>query len=201
MFGQFVNITVCPTCNGQGELITEKCTTCFGDGRIPSEETVSVKIPAGVEEGNYMPVRGKGNAGKNGGPNGDLIVVIEEKEHEYFHRNGNDLIFQQTISFPDAVLGCEISIPTLDGEEAIIIEPGTQAGTGITLKGKGIPDLNNSYRYGDMKVIINIHVPSKVTTDEKELLNELAKSTNIAPNKNTQKKHKDFFDKVKEIFS
>lgn len=200
MFGQFVNISVCQTCNGAGRLIKEKCTKCHGDGRMSTEETVTVKIPAGVEDGNYLPIRGKGNAGKNGGPSGDLIVVIQEKEHKDFIRQGDDIIHQLTISYPDAVLGGEFEIPTLEGTTEITVEPGTQAGSNIRLRHKGIPSLNSHTR-GDLKVIINIHVPHKVNTDEKELLDQLSKSENISPNSKGAKKHKDFFDKVKEIFS
>lgn len=197
VFGQFVNITTCPECSGTGHIIKEKCEVCHGEGRTKVEETVSVNIPAGVESGNYLPVRGKGHAGKQGGPSGDLIVVIEEKEHEHFIRQGNDILYQLNISYPQAALGADISIPTLDGEDSVAIEPGTQPGATIKLRAKGIPELNG-YGKGDLKIIINVYVPTKLNSDEKRILNELNELENINPNKKETKKHKDFFDKIKE---
>ncbi len=199
VFGQFVNIATCPSCNGTGQIIKEKCGVCHGEGRKQGEETVTVNIPAGVESGNYMPVREKGHAGKQGGPTGDLIVVIDEKPHEHFTRNGNDLIYNLYISYPQAALGAEISIPTLQGEDTVNIEPGTQPGTAIKLRAKGIPELNG-YGKGDIVVLVNVHVPSKLNSREKELLDELNDMENINPNKKDTKKHKDFFEKVKEAF-
>jgi molecular chaperone DnaJ len=199
VFGQFVNITTCPSCNGSGQIIKEKCEVCNGEGRTPGEETITVKIPAGVESGNYLPVRDKGHAGKQGGSTGDLIVIIDEKPHEHFTRNGKDLIYNLYISYPQAALGAEIAIPTLQGEDTVNIEPGTQPGTAIKLRAKGIPELNG-YGKGDLVVLVNIHVPAKLNSNEKELLKQLNEMENINPKNKDSKKHKDFFEKVKEAF-
>lgn len=199
MFGQFVNISSCPACSGSGQIIDEPCHTCHGDGRVKVEDTVKVEIPAGVESGNYLPVKGKGNAGKRSGMTGDLIVIIEEKEHEYFRRHGNDVIYHLTVSFPDAALGAEVEIPTLFGSEKVKIEPGTQPGTTINLKDKGIPQLN-SYRQGQQIVYVNVHVPINLSSKEKETLRSLSKSENIKPDKHAKTKEKAFFSKVKDAF-
>jgi len=196
-FGQFVNISTCPNCNGTGKVIAEKCENCNGEGRVSGEEKIKVTIPAGVEEGNYLPLRDKGNAGRRGGGPGDLIVIIEEKEHPYFTRRDDNIIYHKIISFPEATLGASVEVPTLYGNEKIKIEPGTQPGTVITLKNKGIPHLN-THGYGDQFVYINIHVPKSVNSKEKVILKELALSKNFNPNKEEQAKEKDFFEKIKE---
>ncbi len=199
VFGQFVNISICPTCNGAGQLIKEKCETCNGDGRSQIEDTIKVKVPAGVEEGNYIPLRGKGNAGRRNGPAGDLIIVIEEKEHELFTRQGDNILYPLTISFPEAALGTEIEVPVLAGKEKVKIDAGTQPGSTLVLKEKGIQRLN-SYGKGDMIIIVNVHVPRKLNAREKELLKELASLDNINFNHKSAKKNRDFFDRVKDTF-
>lgn len=194
LFGQFVNVSVCSHCNGSGELIKEKCNDCHGEGRVRGEEEIKIDIPAGVEEGNYLPLQGKGNAGKNGGQAGNLIVVMEEKENEIFHREGNHIIYKLTISFPDAVLGKEIDVPTLWGNEKLTIESGIQPGTTITLKDKGIPNLN-SYGKGNQYVMVNVYVPNKLNSNEQELVKKLGELENFYPeNKKTSKSG--FFEKV-----
>lgn len=199
MFGQFINVSVCPSCRGNGSVIVDKCSACNGESRVHDEEKVSVTIPAGVEEGNYIPMRGKGHAGKMGGPAGDLMVIIEEKQHENFRRDGNDVIYSLKISFPSAALGDEIEVPTLFGIETVKIEPGTQNGAVIRLRDKGLPVLN-SYQKGDQIVIVNVYVPKKINTRERELLEELAESENIQPDIARNKKEKDFFEKIKDLF-
>jgi molecular chaperone DnaJ len=199
MFGQFINVSPCSHCGGTGRIISDPCTGCSGDGRIHTENSITVKIPAGVEEGNYLPVSGKGNAGRRGGETGDLIVVIEEKEHPYFDRNGNDIIYRLDISFPDAVLGAKYEVPTLDGIETVKIEAGTRANTIIKLHGRGIPNLN-SYGSGDEIVVVDIHVPKSVSSNHKNQLKEMAKSEYFKP-KAKKGKEKDFFSKVKEMFA
>ena len=200
LFGQFVNIQPCPACNGAGQIIKDHCMACSGEGRVKGEDTITVKIPAGVEEGNYLPVRDKGNAGRRGGTPGDLIVIIEEKEHENFTRQGNDIIFELMISYPSAALGTEVEVPTLHGTEKIKIEAGTQPGTTIKLRDKGIPFLN-SYGKGNQIVYVNVFVPKKLDSKEKALLKELEEKPNICPRKKDQKKSKDFIDKIKDLFS
>ena len=197
LFGQFVNITVCPTCSGSGEIIVDKCETCHGHGRVEGDDEIVVDIPKGVEEGNYLPVQGKGNAGKNGGAAGDLIVIMEEKEHDLFERDGDDIIYRHTISFPEAALGTEISIPTLYGDEKLKIDSGTQPGTIIKLKGKGIQGLN-SYSKGEQINIINVYVPTKLSSDEKKNLKSLSSSKNINPDGTGGSSG--FFEKVKDAF-
>ena len=199
MFGQFVNISACPACKGSGQIIDEPCHTCSGEGRTSMEDTIEVEIPAGVESGNYLPVRGKGNAGRRSGLVGDLIVIIEEKEHEYFTRREDNIIYHMTISYPDAALGAEVEVPTLYGYEKLKIDDGTQPGTIITLKEKGIPHLN-SYGKGNQVVYVNVHVPTKLSSKEKNALRDLAKSENIKPDKKAATKEKDFFEKVKDAF-
>ena len=199
IFGQFINVSTCPECSGAGKIITDPCTKCKGEGRLHGDDSVKVKIPAGVEEGNYLPVSGKGNAGKRGGETGDLIVVIEEKKHPYFERRNNDIIYHLVVSFPDAVTGAKYEVPTLDGIETLKIESGTRANTLIKLHGKGIPNLNG-YGRGDQIIIVDIHVPKSLSSKEKNLLKELAKSENFKP-KQVNGKDKDFFAKVKEMFS
>lgn len=202
MFGQFVNITACNTCGGAGQVIKDPCLTCSGEGRINGETTIKVNVPAGVSGGNYIPIRGKGHAGRRGGSAGDVMVVIEETEHQHFTRDEDDIIYDLTISFPDAALGGEIDVPTLSGHASLTIEAGTQPGTILKMKDKGIPHLN-SYGKGDQLVRVNVYVPTKLTGKEKEHLRELSSSENIAPGKNKKNSNKEsgFFGKVKEVFS
>jgi molecular chaperone DnaJ len=199
MFGQFINVSACTTCGGTGQIVKDPCGTCEGEGRVKAEATIKVTIPAGVSDGNYIPMRGQGNAGRRGGESGDALVILEEKPHEYFTRAGNDVLYNLTISYPDAALGGEVTVPTLDGSTMLAIEAGTQPGTRITLRGKGIPQLN-SYEKGHQIVQVNVYVPTKLNSKEKITLKELAKSPNIAP-KPDEGKDSNFFDKVREAFS
>lgn len=172
VFGQFVNIAPCNNCDGEGEVVDKPCRKCSGDGRFPDEVTVNIDVPAGVHEGSYMSLRGEGNAGKRGGSPGDIIVVFKEQEHEYFIREENDIIYNLVISFPEAVLGAEVDVPTLNGKARLKIDPGTPTGKMLKMSGKGIKHLNHS-GYGDQIVRINIDVPKKLSSKEKELLKEL----------------------------
>jgi molecular chaperone DnaJ len=180
MFGQFVNITACPTCGGEGAVVRDPCPDCAGEGRVQGETTIKVNVPAGVAEGNYIPLRGQGSVGRRGGPPGDVVVVIEQNEHPFFTRQGDDILFELVISFPDAALGGEVEVPTLGGRSRLTIEPGTLPGTILRMREKGIPHLN-AYGRGDQLVRINIFVPSKLSARDKELMRELQKSENIAP--------------------
>ncbi len=200
MFGQFINVSTCQTCGGTGQIVKDPCQTCEGEGRVKVEATIKVNIPAGVSEGNYIPMRGQGNAGRRGGEAGDALIIIEEKKHDYFVRNGNDILYNLTISYPDAALGGEVTVPTLEGSTVISIEAGTQPGTKITLRSKGIPQLN-SYEKGNQTILVNVYVPTKLNAKEKTTLKELSKSPNIAPKPDENKDSKDFFDKVREVFS
>ncbi len=182
-FGQMVTITTCPNCGGEGRVIKEPCNVCGGEGRVYGESVVEVEIPAGVREGNYLTVRGYGDAGIRGGTPGDLIVVIEEEPHQLFVRKGNDIYYTLLVSFPEAVLGSEVEVPYINGSTIKLkIEPGTSPGKEIRFKGKGLPSVDKNSR-GDFIVKVDIWVPSKVTDVEKELLQKLLKEgKNIKPN-------------------
>ncbi|MDP2035921.1 MAG: molecular chaperone DnaJ [Ignavibacteria bacterium] len=182
IFGQFVNIAPCNNCNGTGKIIGEPCTTCKGDGRVQDESTIKISVPAGVMDGNYMTLRGEGNAGKQGGPAGDIIVIFEEIPHIYFTRDGDNVIYDLYISYTEAVLGTEVEVPTLNGKAKLKIESGTPAGKYLKMREKGIQHLN-SHGAGDQLVRINIHVPKNVSAKEKELLKELEKLPNMQPGK------------------
>ncbi len=178
IFGQFVNIGPCNNCGGTGKIISEPCTTCSGDGRVYAESTIKINVPAGVYDNSYMTLRGEGNAGKNGGPAGDIIVIFEELPHQYFTRDGDNIIYELFLSYPDIVLGTDVEVPTLNGKAKLKIEPGTQVGKFLKMREKGIQHLN-SHGAGDQLVKINIRVPKNVNTKEKELLKELNKMPNF----------------------
>ena len=196
--GQMQTVTTCPTCNGDGTTITAKCTACKGDGRVYGEETVTIDIPAGVQEGMQLSISGKGNAGERGGAAGDLIVLIEEEQHPQLQRDGLNVAFELHISFPDAVFGTQVEVPTIDGRAKIKIPAGTQSGKIFRLKGKGFPHVN-SYEKGDQLIHVNIWTPQHVSSDEKHMLEKMQASDNFEPK--PEKNEKSFFDKVREMFS
>jgi molecular chaperone DnaJ len=188
VFGQFVNITQCSNCNGEGSVIDKPCKKCMGDGRIHEETTVSIDVPAGVSEGNYMTMRNEGNAGKRGGSAGDLIVVFKEIPHEFFAREDDDILYDLHVSYPEAALGAEVEVPTLNGKAKLKIESGTPSGKLLKMRDKGLKHLNHSGR-GDQIVRINIAVPKKLNTKEKELLKELLNSPNIKSSSGSEEKN------------
>lgn len=196
--GQMQTTSTCPNCSGEGQTIEDKCSSCYGNGIVKDQEVISINIPAGVEESMQLSLSGKGNAAPRGGIPGDLIVVVEETPHPKLIRDGMNLLYDHHISFPQAAIGTTIEIPTLEGKARIKIEPGTQAGKVLRLKGKGLPSVN-SYGRGDLLVNINIWTPRKLTTEEKSILNKLEESENFAPN--PQKTDKNFFEKMKDVFS
>ena len=196
--GQMQTVTTCPTCNGEGSTIANKCTACKGDGRVFGEETVTIDIPAGVQEGMQLSMNGKGNAGERGGANGDLIVLIEEEAHAQLHRDGLNVAFDLHLSFPEAVFGTQVEVPTIDGKAKIKIPPGTQSGKIFRLKGKGFPSVN-SYEKGDQLIHVNIWTPQHVSSEEKAMLEKMQESNNFQPK--PEKGDKSFFDKVREMFS
>jgi len=189
--------TTCSGCNGEGKTVKDKCNTCHGDGIVRAEEVISINIPAGVAEGMQLSVGGKGNAAPRGGINGDLLVLIEEEEHPELKRDGSNLFYDSYVNFADAALGTSIEIPTVDAKVKIKIEPGTQSGKVLRLKGKGLPDVN-SYGTGDLLVNINVWTPQALSAEEKKVLETLRASKNFAPNPN--RKEKGFFDRMKEYF-
>ncbi len=196
--GQMQTVTTCPTCNGDGTSIVNNCATCKGEGRVYAEEKIEIDIPAGVQEGMQLNVGGQGNAGERGGPPGDLLVVIEEKKHESLIREGLNVLFELHISFPDAVLGTEVEVPTITGHAKIKIPAGTQAGKIFRLKGKGFPSVN-SYEKGDQLINVNVWTPQELSSEEKKSIEKLRNSENFKPGK--VKSGKNFFDKMKEMFS
>lgn len=196
--GQMQTVTTCPTCNGEGTTITAKCNTCKGEGRMYGEETVTIDIPSGVQEGMQLNINGKGNAGERGGMAGDLIIVIEEEPHKELHREGLNVAYELHISFTDAVFGIQVEVPTIDGRAKIKIPPGTQSGKIFRLKGKGFPAVN-SYEKGDQLIHVNIWTPQHLTPEEKAMLEKLGQSQNLKPH--PDKNEKNFFDKVREMFS
>lgn len=197
ILGQMQTTSTCPTCNGEGTQITSKCNVCHGDGVVRGEETISINIPAGVSEGMQLSMSGKGNAAPRGGIPGDLIILVEEVPHETLKREGNNIIFDLHISFVDAALGSSVEVPTINGKAKIRIEPGTQGGKILRLKGKGVPEVN-SYHRGDQLIYVNIWTPKALSREERDLLEKLAESPNFKPQPG--KHEKSFFDRMKEYF-
>jgi len=196
--GQMQTVTTCPTCNGEGTVVTAKCNSCKGEGRVYGEETVTIDIPAGVQEGMQLSVGGRGNAGERGGPYGDLIVLIEEETHKELHRDGLNVAYELHISFTDAVFGTQVEVPTIDGRAKIKVPAGTQSGKLFRLKGKGFPAIN-SYEKGDQLIYVNVWTPQHLSAEEKAMLEKLNDSPNFQPK--PEKSDKSFFDKVREMFS
>ena len=192
-----VDLSTCPDCGGEGQIITDKCTSCYGNGIIKGEEVISLKIPAGVNEGMQLSMSGKGNAAARGGIPGDLLINIEETPHEELMRDGNNLLYDLYISFPDAALGSTVDIPTVNGKARVKIEAGTQAGKVLRLKGKGIPVINSTQK-GDLLVNVNVWTPKSISKEEKSILEKLQKSKNFDPCPTS--KDKSFFDRMKEYF-
>ncbi|MDX2303296.1 MAG: molecular chaperone DnaJ [Microscillaceae bacterium] len=197
MLGQMVSANTCPTCNGDGQIIDSKCETCVGEGRILEEEVISVKIPPGVSEGMQLSVSGKGNVPPRGGMPGDLLIQIEEVEHEFLKRDGNNLFYDLYINFADAALGTTVEVPTINGKAKIKIDPGTQSGKVLRLRQKGLKDLDG-YEKGDQLIYINIWTPQTLTKQEKEIMEKIRTSKNFDPN--PSKKDKSIFERMREYF-
>lgn len=196
--GQMQTVTTCPACNGDGTTIANKCSSCKGEGRMYGEDTISLDIPAGVQEGMQLNVSGKGNVGERNGPPGDLLVVIEEEKHPELIREGLNVLYDLHLSFPDVALGKEVEVPTIGGKAKIKIPAGTHAGKILRLKGKGFPSVN-SYEKGDQLINVNVWTPQALSSEEKNFLEKMSQSTNFKPN--ASKSDKSFFDKIREVFS
>jgi len=196
--GQMQTSSTCPQCGGDGEVITNKCNACHGNGITKGEEVVTFKVPPGVSDGMQLSISGKGNAAARGGIPGDLMVLIEEKEHPELIRDGNNLLYDLYVSFTDAALGSTAEIPTVDSKAKIKITPGTQGGKVLRLKGKGLPDVNG-YGKGDLLVNVNIWTPKHLSKEEKSMLENLKESPNFKPNPTAQ--DKSYFDRMREFFS
>lgn len=200
VFGQFVNVQPCPTCQGEGRIIRNRCSNCAGDGRVKGEETITVNVPAGVLEGNYLTLRGAGNAGLRGGEPGDLRVEIEELPHEHFKREGIDIFHDLYISFPEAALGTEVDVPTLKGKARLQIDPGIQSGKILRMRERGLPELNG-VRRGDEMIRVHVWTPLHLNSDERELLEQLRGAPSFQPQPEKEDRRKSFFSKVKDVFS
>jgi len=196
--GQMQTTVVCPKCNGSGKSITAACGTCRGDGRTMDEELIEIEIPAGVQEGMQLSMRGKGNVGQAGGPAGDLLINIEEKPHEQFSRDGMNVIYDLFLNFADASLGTNSEVPTLSGNVKVKIPAGTQAGKIFRLKGKGLPSLQQ-YGKGDQLINVNIWTPKVLTAEETEILERMRNMPNFNPRPNSGEKG--FFERMKEYFN
>ena len=200
IFGMMQTQSVCPQCNGEGKIIKNKCKECNGEGVVYGEEVVTVKIPAGVAEGMQVTINGKGNAGKHNGVAGDLLVLIEEEKHPELIRDESDLIYNLLLSVPQAALGGTVEIPTIDGKAKIKIEPGTQPGKVLRLRGKGLPNIN-SYGYstgtGDLLVNVSVYIPETLTKEERQALEKWQESESFKPNTSLKEK---IFKKFRSLF-
>lgn len=196
ILGTMQTQTTCPTCGGEGHVIKNKCTHCGGEGIIMGEETVTVKIPAGVAEGMQLSMSGKGNAGKHNGIPGDLLIVVEEEKDKELIRDENDLVYNLLLSVPTAALGGTVEIPTVDSKVKVKIDPGTQPGKVLRLRGKGLPDVNG-YGQGDLLVNISIYIPEALSRDEKKALEQMQDSDNFRPSSSVKER---IFRKFKSMF-
>lgn len=195
--GQMQTSSVCPSCGGEGRAISRKCTSCYGEGIIQGEEVIKINIPAGVGKGMQMTVSGKGNAPRRGGVNGDLLVVIDEEDHPDLMREGNDLIYNLFISIPDAILGTAVEVPTVDGTAKIRIEPGTQPGKILRLRGKGLPEVNG-YGKGDLLVNVNVWIPKSLSREDQRIIEKLKESDAFVPAPDNN--DKGFFERMRNYF-
>lgn len=196
-FGRMQQQSPCPSCGGRGKTITEKCACCGGTGVTYAEKVVSVKIPAGVDNGMQVKVPGAGNAAQNGGVNGDLLVVIQVEEDDQLQREDTNLIHHLYLTVPEAILGTTVEVPTADGKVKINIDPGTQPGKVLRLKGKGLPEVNSSTR-GDLLIRVDVYIPKKLSSDDKKLVEKLGESDSFRPS-STDKAS--FLQRIKQMFN
>lgn len=196
ILGQMQTATDCPTCGGEGKIIRDKCSHCNGEGVVREEEVISINIPAGVMEGMQLSMSGKGNAARRGGVNGDLLVLVEEESHPELIRDENDLIYNLLLTMPTAILGGSVEVPTVDGKVKVTINPGTQPGKVLRLRGKGLPSVNR-YGTGDLLINIGVYIPENLNKDEKAIIEKLGKSENVKPGSSASR---DFFSRVRNMF-
>ena len=196
ILGTMQTRTTCPTCGGEGKIIKHKCKECAGEGIVYGEEVVTVKIPAGAAEGMQFSMNGKGNAGKHNGVSGDLLILIEEEPDKELVRDGNDLAYNLLLDFPTVALGGTVEVPVIDGKVKVKIEPGTQPGKILRLRGKGLPDVNG-YVVGDLLVNVSIYVPETLSKEEKKALESMEKSENFKPSTSVKEK---IFKKFRSLF-
>ena len=196
--GQTISYSTCQQCGGEGKIISNPCKSCGGTGLVRKRETIKVRIPAGVEAGMQLTLQGQGHAAKNNGINGDLLVVIEEVEHKDLKREGNNLFYTKIISLPEAILGGDVEIPGIDGTYKIKIDPGTQSGTVVKLKGRGLPTVNGYGGTGDLYVKLAVWIPRKLEKEDKAVIESLRGKESFKPN--PTKEDKGFFDRLKDLF-
>lgn len=196
MFGLTQSAMECPQCHGDGKIITEKCSHCNGDGVVRKEETVSFTIPAGVQDGQTLTMRGKGNAAPHGGVNGDLLIVIEEVKHPELIRDGNDIIYNLMLDLPTATLGGSVEVPTISGRARLKIPAGTQPGKVLRLRGKGLPS-TDGYGTGDELVNIMVYIPENLNQKEKDTIESLRNKPGVTPDESTKNR---IFSKLRHIF-
>ncbi len=193
IFGQFVNVSACPQCSGEGRTVKERCRDCGGEGRAPVTETLAVQVPAGVASGNFIPLRGMGDAGPRGGPAGDLVVLIEEKPHAVFDRAGDDLRVDMPVSFPVVALGGKVEVPLVDGGRTTVsVSAGTPSGHVLRLRGRGLPSLRGGT--GDLLVRLLVWVPARLGGEERRLLEQLGRTDGMKP----PGPSKSLFERVKD---
>jgi molecular chaperone DnaJ len=200
--GFFTVARTCPQCQGTGKIITKPCVTCRGAGRISRERKLTVKIPPGIATGQQLRLQNEGEAGSGGGPPGSLYVVVHVQEHEFFRRDGNNLFCEVGVNFTTVALGGEIQVPTLDGTETVKIPEGTQTGTTLKLRGKGMADVNGRGR-GDLFATVQVHTPKKLTKEQRHLLEQLAKALpkeQFEPRAHADADERNLFDRVKDMF-
>jgi molecular chaperone DnaJ len=197
--GQMQTVTTCPNCHGEGVMVTSKCTACKGEGRVYGEEIISIDVPAGVQEGMQLSMRGKGNMGERGGSAGDLLILIEEEKHPELVRDGFDVQYVLPLSFPEVVFGTQVEVPTIDGKAKIKIPAGTQSGKIFRLKGKGFPEVNGYHR-GDQLVLVKVWTPQTLSEEEQTALEKMKTSSNFEPGEEARKE-KSFFEKIKNAFT
>lgn len=198
ILGQMQTTSTCYQCNGSGQQITKKCASCNGLGVEYGEETIQVDIPAGVQDGMQLSMGGKGNAGEQGGPAGDLIILVEVEQNPELEIDGQNVIYHLYINFADAALGTKVEVPTIDGKAKFTVPAGTQAGKVFRLNGKGLPAVN-SYGRGDQLILVNVFTPTELTSEERKLLEKLRESPNFNP-KPGQKSERGFFDRMRDLF-
>ena len=199
ILGRMQQVVTCPTCHGEGEIVTTPCPACHGEGTTKAEEVITIRIPAGVEDGMQLSMQGKGNAAPRGGIPGDLLILIEEQPHDLFQRDHTNLHYTHYVNFADAAMGASVEVPTLNGKARLKLEAGTPSGKLLRLRGKGLPDLQGRMPKGDLIVSIQVWVPKNLNKEEKEMLQKLKDMPDMQPS--PDRRDPGFFERMKEYFS
>ena len=198
VFGQFVSVTVCRTCSGEGTVVESACPKCHGDGRQRAEREIDVEVPPGVSSENFITLRGQGNQGPNGGPRGDIIVLLEVQDDPRFRRDGSHLLYELPVTFSQAALGAELTVPTVEGDTTVTIPAGVQSGQILRLKGRGLPELEGRGR-GDQLIQVRVWTPEKLTRDQEDFFEKLSHIEKAAPER-IDEKGKGIWTRMKEAF-